>query len=164
MFKLFRNTLYIRIEPENIALLHVESGSQFADIPMLAIETRKGKSTIIATGRDALMLSGRDNITISNGFRHPRTLLADFAIAEQTLKHFVRKTLPKSLFVTSPVMIIQPLALLEGGLTQIEIRAFAELGALAGARQVYLWVGPELTRDELSKLNFARAGGQLLFP
>lgn len=164
MLKLFRNTLYFRIEPELIVVTHAESGLKIGEIPALAIETRKGKSVIVALGQEAIALAGRPNISISNGFLHPRTLLADFAIAEQTLKHLVKKVLPKSLFVASPIIVLHPLSLLEGGLTQIEIRAFAELGSMVGARRVFVWNGPELTQEELINLEFSRIGGQLLFP
>jgi rod shape-determining protein MreB len=164
MLKLFQNTLYFRIEPELIVVTHVESGHKIADKPVLAIETRKGKSVIVAHGKEANALAGQSNISINNGFLHPRTLLADFLIAQLTLKYLVKKIQPKTWFVPSPVIVLHPLKLLEGGLTQIEIRAFAELGSMAGARRVYVWSGPELTCEELIDLDFSRAGGQLLFP
>lgn len=164
MFQNFKNTLYIRLEPENIRILHVESGYQLADIPALAIETRKNQAVVIAAGHDALLQADKPNVTIKNGFLHPRTLIADFTVAEQTLKYFVKKTLPKAIFSLSPTLVLHPLALLEGGLTQIEIRALAELGATAGARQVYVWMGESLSREALANLRFSDSNGQLLFP
>ena len=102
--------------------------------------------------------------SIVNGFKHPRTLIADFTVAEQTLKYFLKLVLPTSPFKASPIIVIHPQAQLEGGLTQIEIRAFAELGLGAGARRVFVWDGPELTREELGELRFSRVGGKLLHP
>jgi rod shape-determining protein MreB and related proteins len=61
-------------------------------------------------------------------------------------------------------VLFEPMALLEGGLTQIEIRAFAELGAMSGAARVYVWQGQELTAQQLSRLAFSEADGRLLFP
>jgi len=162
LFKRFRNTLYIRLEPERIRILHVESGHEITDTPTLAVETRKSQQIVVAAGRDAIALSTQPNVCVRNGFLHPRTLLADFAIAEQTLRYFIKQAQPKSVLVIAPIIVIHPLALLEGGLTQIEIRAFTELGAMSGARQVYIWTGPDLSREELSNLCFSRTGGQLL--
>lgn len=164
MFKLFRHTLYIRIQPERIAILHVESGRELIDSPALAIETTGKQSDIIAVGQAAVALTGRADISVCNGFRHPRTLLADFIHADRALKHLVKQALPKSWFVSSPIIILHPQALLEGGLTPVETRAFAELGTSAGARRVYVWVGADLTREDMIALNFTLAEGQLLFP
>ncbi|MCK9607577.1 MAG: rod shape-determining protein [Methylomonas sp.] len=164
MFTLFRNTLYIRIQPERIAILHVESDRELIDIPAPAVEMKGKQSNIVAVGQAAIALTGKTDISVRNGFRHPRTLLADFSYADRALRYLVKQALPKSWLVTSPIIIMHPQALLEGGLTAIETRAFAELGASAGARRVYGWVGAELTREELIALNFSCLEGQLLFP
>lgn len=161
MLNFFRSTVYIRIKPEHISLLHVETGIEICDVPELAIEQKNGKNLTVAVGRDAIVKSGLGNITIVNGFNHPRTLIADFTVAEQTLKYFLKKLLPVSIFSPSPILVIHPQAVLEGGLTQIEIRAFAELGFGAGARKVYVWEGPELSKQELLALQFTRQGGTL---
>lgn len=164
MFARFRNTLYVRIQAEQIAILHVESERELIESPALAIETTGKQPKIVAVGQAALALAGREGLSICNGFRHPRTLLADFNCAEQTLKHLVKQALPKSLFLVSPIIVLHPQAKLEGGLTPIETRAFAELGTSVGGRQVYVWVGADLTREQLLSLNFPRTTGQLLFP
>lgn len=164
MFNFFRNTLYVRVKPENLSVLHVQSGTEFADMPVIAIENSNGKSLILAIGHAAKAKTGLPNVTVANGFKHPRTLLADFAVAERTMKQFIKKVTPSPLFTPSPIVVIHPLDMLEGGLTQIEIRAFAELCSMAGARRVYVWTGPELNNDELQRLDFSRVGGRLLFP
>lgn len=164
MFDLFRNTVYVRIKPDWMSVLHVESGNEHSDVPALAIERKNAKSTVVAVGRDAATKTGLSNVIVANGFKHPRTLLADFTVAEQTLKCFLKMVLPGSFFTSSPVVVIHPQAALEGGLTQIEVRAFAELGLGAGARKVFVWEGPELSREELHELRFSRAGGRLLHP
>ncbi|AEG01295.1 rod shape-determining-related protein [Methylomonas methanica MC09] len=117
VFKHLRNTLYIRIQAERIAILHVESGRELVDIPALAIETKGKQSDIVAVGQAAVALAGTANISVCNGFRHPRTLLADFIHAERALRYLVKQALPKFGFVSSPVIIMHPQALLEGGLT-----------------------------------------------
>jgi rod shape-determining protein MreB len=164
MFRLFQNTVYVRIKPDRVSVLQVESGKEYSDIPVLAIERKDGKSSVVAVGQGAETKAGLSNIMLVNGFKHPRTLLADFTVAEQTLKYFLKKVLPVSFLAPSPVIVIHPQAVLEGGLTQIEIRAFAELGSGAGARKVFVWEGMELSKEELRELRFARAGGRLLHP
>lgn len=158
MFKSFRNTLYIAITPELIEITHAESGRKLAEPPLLAIEDKSGKSVILAVGANARLLTGKPNVRIENGFSHPRTLLADFAIAEQTLRYLIKQALPKAFFVASPCVVLHPLAMLEGGLTQIEIRAFTELAKIAGASQVYVWQGPALTREQLLGRQFPADG------
>lgn len=164
MLNFFSNTIYVRIKPDRLSALHVESGNEFSDIPVLAIEQRGRKSLIVAVGSAAVALPGMPNIAVANGFDHPRTLLADFTVAERTLRFFLKSVLPRSIFAPSPILVIHPQAKLEGGLTQIEIRAFAELGLGTGARKVYVWEGPELSKEELRALRFSRAGGKLLHP
>lgn len=162
MLNLFHSTVYVRIKPERLSVLHVESGNEHSDVPTLAIEQRDGKSVVLGVGHAAA--AGASGVTLANGFKHPRTPIADFTVAEQTLKYFLKRVLPRSLFQPAPTLIIHPQAQLEGGLTQIEIRAFVELGLGAGARKVYVWDGPELTREELGALRFSRVGGKLLHP
>lgn len=164
MFYLFKNTIYVRIKPDFISTFHVQSGLEFSDIPAIAIENNGRKNAIIAVGLEATKLSDNPNVNVANGFKHPRTLLADFAIAERTLRYFVAKVRPRSFLTFAPVLIIHPQDVLEGGLTQIEIRAFGELGAMIGSRQVYIWEGTELTTKELLNLNFPSDKGSLLFP
>ncbi|AMK78217.1 MULTISPECIES: rod shape-determining protein [Methylomonas] len=163
MFNFFRNSLYITITPELIEITHAETGRKLAEPPLLAIETKRGKDLNVAVGTNARLLAGKPNVRIENGFLHPRTLLADFTIAEQTLKHLIKQAMPSAFFVARPVVVEHPLKMLEGGLTQIEIRAFAELTSMAGASQVYVWQGPTLLREQLLKRSFP-AEGQLLFP
>ena len=164
MLPLFRSTVYLRLQPERLSLLHVESGKTFSGIPEIAIAQSTGKRSVLAVGEEARSKARLSGVSVVNGFKHPRTLIADFTAAELTLKHFLRELLPHSFFAVSPVMVIHPLALLEGGLTQIEIRALVELGMGAGARKVVLWEGRELSRDELLTFSFPETGGKLLFP
>ena len=148
----FRNTLYIRLRAEKLSLVHIESGKEFSLLPEVAIETIAGKKNITAYGADVKAKKGLLNTEVVNGFRHPRTLLADFTVAELVLKHGFRMVISKSLFAPSPIVIFHPLELDEGGYTQVELRAFEELCIQAGARKVYIKTGKELSKEELSTL------------
>jgi rod shape-determining protein MreB len=164
MFNLFRSTVYVRIKPDRLSVLHLESGNEYSDAPTLAIERKKNRTSVIGLGCNADGKIMATNVIMANGFKHPRTLIADFTVAEQTLQHFLKTILPKSWFAISPIVVMHPQAMLEGGLTQVEIRALAELALGAGARKVFVWQGPELSKEELRELKFSRVGGSLLHP
>ena len=82
-------------------------------------------------------------------FSHKRSILGNFAIAENLLTESLKQIYEGSWFSPSPIMIIHPMELIDDGLTQIEVRALAELGAGAGARKVFVYTGDELTNIEL---------------
>ena len=69
--------------------------------------------------------------------------MADFQVAEKMLQFAFREE-HKSFFTPSPRVIIHPMEKLEGGLTEIEVKAFRELCIGAGARQVVVYMGDEL--------------------
>ena len=164
MLNLFRNTLYIRLQADLLRVLHVESGKTLTEPPELALRHDKGRRVPLVAGNEALALRGQEGIELANGFEHPRTLLADFGVAEKTLQLLLRKILPPSLLQRPPTVILHPQALLEGGLTQVEIRGFAELLRGAGARQVFIWSGEELSRTDLETQRFPAERGTLLYP
>lgn len=154
MLKMFRSTIYIRLRADEIYLQHVESGEELSLPPYVAIDTREGKKILVAVGHEVKEAKKlKPSIEVVNGFKHPRTLIADFTIAEQTLKYCIRKLMPKSIFATSPIIIFHPLELDEGGYTQVEMRAFEELCSQAGARKTYIKVGAELSREELLRIS-----------
>jgi len=159
-----RNTVYVRIRSDWLSVLQVESGTAYADVPTLAVSVKGGKHAVIAVGGEAVLAGAAPDVRVGNGFKHPRTLLADFTLAQQTLKCFLRKVKQASLFAVSPTLVIHPQVLLEGGLTQIERRAWAELGLGAGARKVFVWTGCELTTEQLLTVAFPVVGGCLEYP
>lgn len=71
--------------------------------------------------------------------------MGDFLVAEKILLHAIREVHKNKIIAPSPRVIIQPMEKLEGGLTQVESRAFKELCLGAGAREVYIHTGKELT-------------------
>lgn len=164
MINPFRNTLYLRLQPDCLHILHVESGRSLSETPALAYQHSKGRTVALAAGRAAEALRGREGVSVVNGFEHPRTLLADFGIAAQTLRLLLKQILPNGLRLVAPTLVLQPQARLEGGLTQLEIRGLAELLHGAGARRVFIWTGEELSHDELQSLHFSSERGTLHYP
>lgn len=160
----FHNTLYLQLQADSLRALHVESGRTFTEVPVLAYQHAKGKTVALAAGNAAQAMRGREGVSVVNGFRHPRTLLADFAVAEKTLQLLLRQLLPAGLLQAAPTVILHPREHLEGGLTQVEIRGLAELLRGAGARRAFIWSGMELTRSELEQLHFPHERGILHYP
>lgn len=50
-----------------------------------------------------------------------------------------------------PLVVIQPLEMIEDGLSEVEERVLREVAASAGARKVVVWVGHELSDAEVMR-------------
>ncbi|WP_137972633.1 rod shape-determining protein [Pseudomonas sp. F(2018)] len=162
MFKNLTPLLYLKLRSQSISGLHLPSGMTFDEPPALALRTLKGKREAIAAGHAAMKLQGQAQVEVLNGFDHPRSLLADFAVAEKTLQLLVRQIAGKTFL--KPEVVLHPLEHLEGGLTQMELRGLYELCRGAGAKKIHLWIGRELTVEELRSRQFPSEGGSLLMP
>lgn len=86
---------------------------------------------------------------MTNPFLHPRSLLGDVQLGEKLLRKLIVGVYGHRLFRPSPVIVFQPLEKLEGGLTEIEERAFKEIFAGAGGREVHVWTGRRLSDQEI---------------
>ena len=114
----------------------------------MAIGSSGTKKTILAVGAQARAVASAQAAELVNPFNHPRTLVADFTVAEQLLKEFVRRMQSNSWFALAPRMVMHPLGSPAGGFTQVERRALREMALGAGASEVVLWVGRELSDQE----------------
>lgn len=139
----YNTALYIQIWEQRIKITDFTSGKVFEGKPLLAIDTSSGIKVVKAVGSAAILETG-GNIDIVNPFSHPRSLLADFAIAEKLLRYLFKKLSDSRLFRPAPAVVIHPMEKLEGGLTDVEIRAFSELALGAGAREVFVHQEGEL--------------------
>ena len=102
--------------------------------------------------------SGNEVTEISNpAFTSQRLLVGDFAVAEHFLKRLVKKAAPTGWFTPSPKILIHPIEMIEGGLSQVEERALLELAAQVGARKAEIYLGCSIS-DELviEKLNMLK--------
>ena len=100
---------------------------------VVAIASFKGRKQVLAVGDEAKMMLGRTpaNITAIRPLRDG--VIADFEVAEEMIKHFIRKVHNRRSF-TSPQMII----CVPSGSTAVERRAIREAAESAGARKVFL--------------------------
>lgn len=100
---------------------------------VVAITDRKGKKMVQAVGDEAKMMLGRTPGNI-NAIRPLRDgVIADFEVAEEMIKHFIRKVHNRRSFASPEVVVCVP-----SGSTAVERRAIQESAESAGARRVYL--------------------------
>ena len=100
---------------------------------VVAIAEVKGKKTVLAVGEEAKQMLGRTpgNIQAIRPLRDG--VIADFEIAEDMIKYFIRKVHNRRSFASPLVVICVP-----SGSTAVERRAIQESAEAAGARRVYL--------------------------
>ena len=100
---------------------------------VVAITTRKGKKMVQAVGDEAKMMLGRTpgNIEAIRPLRDG--VIADFEVAEEMIKHFIRKVHNRRSFASPQIVVCVP-----SGSTAVERRAIQESAESAGARRVYL--------------------------
>ena len=100
---------------------------------VVAIAQYKGRKQVLAVGDEAKMMLGRTpaNITAIRPLRDG--VIADFEVAEEMIKHFIRKVHNRRNF-TRPQMIIG----VSSGSTAVERRAIREAAESTGARKVWL--------------------------
>jgi rod shape-determining protein MreB len=161
VFGLLRATVYVKLHPDQLALRHVESGRTLLEPPLVAV-SKDGKQKVLGVGSAATTAAASQPALVVNPFKHPRTLISDFAVAEALLKGMMRKLFAGSLFAPAPLVILHPRIEPEGGFTQIEVRALHELAIGAGASKVIVWTGRELTDEEARSRAFPSSEGEVL--
>jgi rod shape-determining protein MreB len=100
---------------------------------VVAIIDNKGKKQVLAVGEEAKQMLGRTpgNIRAIRPLRDG--VIADFEVAEEMIKHFIRKVHNRRGFASPRVIICVP-----SGSTAVERRAIQETAESAGARRVFL--------------------------
>jgi rod shape-determining protein MreB len=144
--------LYIKISPELLTIRNVKTGAQMSEVPELAISTGSAKRMVLGFGanaRAAAAAEGEQSSEIINPFAHPRSLVSDLTVGQVLLKTFVKHAHRATLFAPSPRIVMHPLGSPAGGFTQIERRALREMALGAGASEVVLWIGRELSDQEV---------------
>jgi len=159
----FKRYLYIQLSPQRVTVRDPNSQQVVAEVPEIAIQhPATGKAKVLAVGSAARAAAGEPDTEIVNAFAHPRSLISDFTVAELVLKNFVSRARGNSLLQPNPIAIVHPLGQHEGGLTQVELRAFRELALGAGASEVRIWQGPQLTDQQVLSGEYPATGGMLV--
>ena len=100
---------------------------------VVALMSRGGKKQVLAVGNDAKMMLGRTPGHIE-AIRPMRDgVIADFEVAEEMIKHFIRKVHNRRGFANPMIIVCVP-----SGSTAVERRAIQESAQSAGARRVFL--------------------------
>jgi len=82
-------------------------------------------------------------------FTTSRLLIGEFVNAENILKEALKKVIDGKWLTSTPIIVIQPMAMFEGGLSSVEERVLIELAFGAGGRRAIVWVGKELSNEEV---------------
>jgi hypothetical protein len=116
--------------------------SAFSNTVYVRVSKNRFRLKNIGTGAEA-------DVTPTPGFSTTRLLVGQFQVAEAALKEGLGKVVGRGLFTASPGVVIQPLEMTDGGLSEVEERVFRELAAGAGAAKVVVWLGHELSDSEV---------------
>tara|TARA_X000001036_G_scaffold395998_1_gene397314 strand:+ start:261 stop:1265 length:1005 start_codon:yes stop_codon:yes gene_type:complete len=119
-------------------LVYVKSRGIILNEPsVVAFHMRDGKKQVLAVGEDAKLMLGRTPGSIQ-AIRPMRDgVIADFDVAEEMIKHFIKKVHKRGSFARPKIIVCVP-----HGATPVEKRAIRESVLSAGARQAGLIAEP----------------------
>jgi len=100
---------------------------------VVAIAEDEGKKRVLAVGEEAKLMVGRTPGDITAIRPMKDGVIADFDVAEEMIKYFIRKAHNRKSFVSPQIVICIP-----RGATAVERRAIQESAESAGARRVFL--------------------------
>ena len=115
-------------------LVYVKSQGIVLDEPsVVAFVMRKGRKQMLAVGDEARRMLGRTpgNIEAIRPLRDG--VIADFEVAQEMIRHFIRKVHKRRSFASPQIVICVP-----SGATAVERRAIREAADSAGAWRVFL--------------------------
>jgi rod shape-determining protein MreB and related proteins len=108
-------------------------GIVLAEPSVVAIADVRGRKQVLAVGDEAKQMLGRTpgNISAIRPLRDG--VIADFEVAEEMIKHFIRKVHNRRILASPLIIVCVP-----SGSTAVERRAIQESAESAGARRVLL--------------------------
>ena len=129
----FSNDMAIDLGTANTLVYVKGKGIVLNEPSVVAFQTRNGKKEVRAVGEDAKLMLGRTPGSIS-AIRPMRDgVIADFEVAEEMIKYFIRKVSGNSIMSKPQVVVCVPY-----GATAVEERAIRESVLSAGARKAHL--------------------------
>ena len=131
MFGWFSDDLAIDLGTATTLVYVHGKGIVLNEPSVVAVEKKSEK--VLAVGTEAKKMLGRTPGNIVAVRPMKEGVIADFEMAEQMFKHFIRKAHNRSAFVRPRIIIGVP-----SRITQVEQRAVRDSAELAGAREVYL--------------------------
>ncbi|MFZ4761999.1 MAG: rod shape-determining protein [Alphaproteobacteria bacterium] len=133
LFGLFSSDIAIDLGTANTLIYVKGKGVVLNEPSVVAIAQVRGRNQVLAVGDEAKQMLGRTpgNIQAIRPLRDG--VIADFDIAEEMIKHFIRKVHHRRGFTSPQVIICVP-----SGSTAVERRAIKESAESAGSRRVFL--------------------------
>lgn len=133
LFGIFSKDMAIDLGTANTLVYVRGEGIVLNEPSVVAIVEDQGKSQVLAVGDEAKQMLGRTPGKIK-AIRPMRDgVIADFEVAEQMIKHFIRKVHKRRSLSNPQIVICVP-----SGATNVERRAIRESADAAGARKVFL--------------------------
>ena len=133
LFSLFSKDMAIDLGTSNTLVYVKGEGVVLNEPSVVAIIENEGKTEVLAVGNEAKQMLGRTPGRIKAIRPMKDGVIADFEVAEQMIKHFIRKV-HKGRTISNPQIVI----CVPSGSTNVERRAIRESADAAGARKVFL--------------------------
>jgi len=132
IYAMFSSDMAIDLGTANTLVYVKGRGIVLNEPSVVAIKSEGGRERVLAVGDEAKLMLGRT----PTGIRAIRPLrdgvIADFHVAEEMIKHFIRKVHNRS--IAHPQVVV----CVPSGSTAVEKKAIQESAEQAGARKVYL--------------------------
>jgi len=133
VFGVFSNDMAIDLGTANTLVYVKGKGIVLNEPSVVAYQTRDGKKEVKAVGEDAKLMLGRTPGSIQ-AIRPMRDgVIADFEVAEEMIKHFIKKVQATSFLSKPKVVVCVPY-----GATAVEERAIQDSVIRAGASKAIL--------------------------
>lgn len=133
LFGIFSKDMAIDLGTTNFLVYVKGEGVVLNEPSVVSLIESEGKNRVLAVGNEAKVMLGRTPGKI-RAIRPMRDgVIADFEIAEEMIKYFIKKV-HKGRALSNPQIVI----CVPSGATNVERRAIREAADAAGARKVYL--------------------------
>ena len=134
---LFSSDMAIDLGTAN-TLVYVKGRGIILNEPsVVAYHVKEGKKQVLAVGEDAKLMLGRTPGSIMAIRPMREGVIADFDVAEEMIKHFIRKVHKRTTFTKPKIIVCVP-----HGATPVEKRAIRQSVLSAGARKAGLIAEP----------------------
>ena len=133
LFGMFSKDMAIDLGTANTLVYVKGEGVVLNEPSVVAKIDNQGHTQVLAVGNEAKQMLGRTPGKIEAIRPMKDGVIADFEVAEQMIKHFIRKV-HRGRSITNPQIVV----CVPSGATNVERRAIRESADAAGARKVYI--------------------------
>ena len=134
---LFSSDMAIDLGTANTLVYVKGKGIILNEPSVVAYHVKDGKKQVLAVGEDAKLMLGRTPGSIQAIRPMREGVIADFDVAEEMIKHFIRKVHKRTTFSKPKIIVCVP-----HGATPVEKRAIRQSVLSAGARRAGLIAEP----------------------